>query len=57
MLYVIMNFTFYFSIEFSIAFTAYHVFAIDVICDFHIHVVQAFVLKPLKPGIVKTLTT
>ena len=26
-------------------------FAIDVICDFgHIHVVQAFVLKPLKAG-------
>ena len=49
MLYVIMYFIFYFSIGFGTAFTAYHMFAIDVICEFrHIHLVQAFVLKPLK---------
>jgi hypothetical protein len=58
MLYVIMHFIFYFSIGFGTAFTAYHMFAIDVICEFrHIHLVQAFVLKPLKAGIGKRLTT
>ena len=47
-LYVIMYFIFYFSIGFGTAFAAYHMFAIDVICEFcHIHQVQAFVLKPL----------
>ena len=57
-LYVIMHFIFYFSIGFGTAFTAYHMFAIDVICEFrHIHLVQAFVLKPLKAGIGKRLTT
>ena len=49
MLYVIMYFIFYFVIGFGTAFTAYHMFAIDVVCEFyHIHLVQAFVLKPLK---------
>ena len=52
MLYVIMNFIFYFSIGYSTALTAYHMFAIDVICEFcHTHLVQACVLKPLKVGI------
>jgi hypothetical protein len=52
MLCVIMYFIFYFSIGFGTAFSAYHMFAIDVICEFcHIHLVQAFVLKPLKAGI------
>ena len=49
MLYVIMYFIFYFVIGFGKAFTAYHMFAIDFVCEFcHIHLVQAFVLKPLK---------
>ena len=57
MLYVIMYFIFYFSIGLGTAFTAYHVFAIDVICEFrHITYHKAFVLKPLKAGIGKTLT-
>jgi hypothetical protein len=52
MLCVIMYFIFYFSIGFGTAFSAYHMFAIDVICEFcHIHLVQPFVLKPLKAGI------
>ena len=49
MLYVTVYFIFYFSIGFGTAFTAYHMFAIDVICEFrHVHLVQAFVLKPRK---------
>ena len=53
-MYVIMYFIFYFSIGYGTAFAAYHMFAIDVICEFcHIHLVQAFVLKPLKAGIGK----
>ena len=53
-LYVIMYFIFYFSIGYGTAFAAYHMFTIDVICEFcHIHLVQAFVLKPLKSVIVK----
>jgi hypothetical protein len=53
-MYVIMYFIFYFSIGYGTAFVAYHMFAIDVICEFcHIHVIQAFVLKPLKAGIGK----
>ena len=53
-LYVIMYFIFYFSIWYVTALTAYHMFAIDVVCEFcHIHLVQAFVLKPLKAGIEK----
>ena len=56
MLYVIMSFIFYFRIGCSTALTAYHTFAIDFICEFcHIHLVQAFVLKPLKAGIGKIL--
>jgi hypothetical protein len=48
-LYVIMDFIFYFSIGFGTAYTAYHMFAIDVIGEFrHTHLVQAFVLKPRK---------
>jgi hypothetical protein len=48
-LYVIMYFIFYFSIGYGTAFAAYHMFAIDVIGEFrHIHLVQAFVLKPQK---------
>ena len=32
-------------------------FAIDIICEFrHIHLVQAFVLKPLETGIEKRPT-
>ena len=54
-LYVIMYFIFYFSIGYGTAFAAYHMFAIDVIGEFrHIHLVQAFVLKPLKAGIGET---
>ena len=50
-----MYFIFYFSIGFGTAFTAYQMFAIDVIGEFrHIHLVQAFVLKPLKAGIGET---
>ena len=57
MLSVMMYFIFYFSIGFGTAFTAYHMFAIDVICEFrHVHLVQAFVLKPLKVGLGKRLT-
>ena len=53
-LYVIMYFIFYFSIGYGTAFAAYHMFAIDVICEFcHIHLVQAFVLNPPKAGIGK----
>ena len=37
-LYVIMYFIFYFSIGYCTAFAAYHMFAIEVICEFcHIH--------------------
>ena len=58
MLCMIMYFIFYFSIGFGTAFTAYQMFAIDIIGEFrHIHLVQAFVLKPLKAGIGKRLTT
>ena len=57
-LYVIMYFIFYFSIGYGTAFAAYHMFAIDVIGEFrHIHLVQAFVLRPLKAEIGKRLTT
>ena len=56
-LYVIMYFIFYFSIGFGTAFTAYQMFAIDIIGEFrHIHLVQAFVLKPLKAGMGKRLS-
>ena len=56
-LYVIMYFIFYFSIGFGTAFAAYHMFAIDVIGEFrHIHLVQAFVLRPLKAEIGKRLS-
>ncbi len=52
-MYVIMYFIFYFSIGCN-THSSYHMFAIDVICEFcHIHLVQAFVLKPLKAGIGK----
>jgi hypothetical protein len=56
-LYVIMYFIFYFSIGSGTAFAAYHMFAIDVIGEFrHIHLVQAFVLRPLKAEIGKRLS-
>ena len=56
-LYVIMYFIFYFGIGFGNAFAAYHMFAIDVIGEFrHIHLVQAFVLRPLKAEIAKRLS-
>ena len=48
MLHVIMYLIFYFSIGFGTAFGPYHMFTINVICAIrHIHLVQAFVLKPL----------
>ena len=57
MLCVIMYFIFYFSTGFGSAFTAYQMFAIDVIGEFrHIHLVQAFVLRPLKAEIGKRLS-
>ena len=57
MLCVIMYFIFYFSIGYGTAFAAYHMFAIDVIGEFrHIHLVQAFVLRPLKARIGKRLS-
>jgi hypothetical protein len=56
-LYVIMYFIFYFSIGYGTALIAYHMFAIDVICEFrHIHLVQAFVLNPLNLGMGKRFT-
>jgi hypothetical protein len=56
-LYVIMYFIFYFSIGYGTAFAAYHMFAIEVIGEFrHIHLVQAFVLRPLKAEIGKRLS-
>ena len=56
MLHVIMYLIFYFSIGFGTAFGTYHVFTIDVICDFgHIPLVQAFVLKPLIAALGKIL--
>ena len=56
-MYVIMYFIFYFSIGYGTAFAAYHMFAIDVIGEFrHIHLVQAFVLRPLKAEIGKRLS-
>jgi hypothetical protein len=56
-LYVIMYFIFYFSIGYGTAFAAYHMFAINVIGEFrHIHLVQAFVLRPLKAEIGKRLS-
>jgi hypothetical protein len=55
MLYVIMDFIFYFGIGFGTAFSAYHMFAIDVICEFsHTHPVQACVLKPQKARLRKS---
>jgi hypothetical protein len=52
-----MYFIFYFSTEFGTAFTAYQIFAIDVIGEFrHIHLVQAFVLRPLKAEIGERLS-
>jgi hypothetical protein len=57
MLYVIMDFIFYFGIGFGTAFSAYHMLAIDVICEFrHTHPVQAFVLKPQKARLRKRQT-
>jgi hypothetical protein len=57
MLYVIMDFIFYFGIGFGTAFSAYHMFAIDVICEFrHTHPVQTFVLKAQKPRVGNSLT-
>ena len=56
MLHVIMYLIFYFSIGFGTAFGTYHMFTINVICEIrHIHLVQAFVLKPLVAGIGKIL--
>ena len=47
MLYVLMYFMFYFGFESGIAFSTYHRFAIYVVCLFpHIHLTQAFILKP-----------
>ena len=47
MLFVLMYFMVYFSFESGIALSTYHRFTIYVVCLFpHIHLTQAFILKP-----------